>query len=393
MQQNRVDFGLEEVLLEDAVGRVLMQNVTADRDFPPFDRATKDGIAINFHAIQQGITKYKIEGIQAAGDSQKQLHDPMACFEIMTGAVVPAGADTVVMYEQVQLENGVAILQTEKVKERQNVHFQGQDARQGDVLLQAPVKLLPKHVNTLASVGKYKVPVAGLPKVAIISTGDELVEVQEMPEPHQIRKSNVYALKSLLKEDGINGDLYHTQDKEEEIVETLGRLLAQYDVLLLSGGVSKGKYDLIPECLQKLGVEKVFHGIKQRPGKPFWFGVKEDKCVFAFPGNPISTYVCYLLYFRAWLGHSINSPLPAIPVKDIGAMTGLQDFWYHRLVHASWDGTAQKIRTDAIDNSGSGDLVSLNLANGLLSVPPASAPHATPFFTPFSAQVHAYAHL
>ncbi|WP_460880737.1 molybdopterin molybdotransferase MoeA [Pontibacter rugosus] len=336
------------------------------------------------------MTKYKMEGIQAAGAPQQQLQNPVACLEVMTGAMVPAGADTVVMYEQVELKNGEAILQTAQVQGRQNIHFKGMDAKAGDVLLRAPVKLSPKHVNTLASVGKYEVAVARLPKVAVISTGDELVDVHEEPELHQIRKSNVYALKSLLKEDGILGDLYHIQDEQEEILQTLKQLLATYDVLLLSGGVSKGKYDFIPDALQKLGVEKVFHGIKQRPGKPFWFGVKEDKRVFAFPGNPVSTYVSYLLYFRAWLGYSTGLPLPVIPVADAQGIMGLQDFWYHRLVTATWDGTAQKFQLESVENSGSGDLVSMNLANGLLSMPPATAPEATAFFTPFSAQYYQY---
>lgn len=382
MQEYRVDFGLEEVSLEAVNGRVLQEDILADRPFPPFDRATKDGVALRYQAFKAGVRQFLIKGIQAAGQAQKELKEAEGCLEVMTGAVVPAGADTVVPYEETDIKKETAFVNTSQLRQGQNIHFTASDAMEGEVLLRAPARLRAQHVNTLATVGKSFVQVARLPRVAVISTGNELVEGEETPELHQIRKSNVYALKSLLKEEGIAGDHYHLQDNPEAIGNKLKELLETYDVLLISGGVSKGKYDYVPESLHALGVEKVFHGIKQRPGKPFWFGTKEDKRVFAFPGNPVSTFVCYLLYFRNWLDYSANCPQPVMEIPNAG-QNNLKDFWHHRLVEARWSSGKARFELEEVNISGSGDLVGLNKANGILSVPPAGVAQE-PRFTPFA---------
>lgn len=372
MHDFRLNLGQEHVQLEEATGRILQESIVADRDFPPFDRVTKDGIAIKYETYQNGTRQFIVKGIQAAGTTQTQLHEVAGCLEVMTGAILPAGTDTVIMYEQIEITDGLATIHTDTVKPQQNIHFRGMDAQVGDVLLQGPCKLTSGHVNTLATIGKSRVTVSRLPRVAIISTGDELVALNKRPEPHQIRKSNVYALKSLLREEGMHAELYHINDEQDAVLQELGALLEKYDVLLVTGGVSKGKYDFVPDALEKLGVRKVFHGVKQRPGKPFWFGTKEAKRVFAFPGNPVSTFVCYQVYFKVWLGHSIGWPLPQI---QLHAETGpaLENFWHHRLVKTTWDNQAQAFKVDVLHTSGSGDLVSLNQANGILSVPPQSS--------------------
>lgn len=388
MQQYAVDFGTAQVALEDTPGRILREPIRADRDFPPFDRVTKDGIALKYEAIEKGLRQFTIQDIQAAGQPQKELSDPKDCLEVMTGAIMPKGTDTVIPYEEVEIKGNIAMVTGEQVRPFINLHLKASDAHKGDLLMEAPLWLRTKHINTLATVGKFQVTVAKLPRVAVISTGDELVEVEESPELHQIRRSNVYALKSLLREEGIRASHYHLKDEQQEIRSKLAELLETYDVLLLSGGVSKGKYDFLPECLEQLGVKKIFHFVKQRPGKPFWFGAKGNKRVFAFPGNPISTKVCYLLYFRAWLGHSTGLALPFMPMQ-LAEHTNSADFYHLRLVKAFWDGQKQLLEVEEVNISSSGDLVSLNEANGLLCIP-GSQSTTRQFFVPFSREFYAY---
>lgn len=389
IQQYAVDFGTEQVALEETPGRILKDSVTADRDFPPFDRVTKDGIAVKYESIEKGLRQFTIEGIQAAGQPQKELLSPEGCLEVMTGAIMPKGTDTVIPYEEVEIKEQVAVLTGGEVRAFHNIHRKASDALKGDTIMDAPLWLRTKHINTLATVGKAQVSVAKLPRVAVISTGDELVEVEEAPELHQIRRSNVYALKGLLREEGIRASHYHIKDEQEEIRRKLAELLETYDVLLLSGGVSKGKYDFLPDCLDALGVEKVFHFVKQRPGKPFWFGAKGNKRVFAFPGNPISTKVCYLLYFRTWLGYSAGFPLPIMPMQLAGHTNKSADFYHQRLVKAWWNGQKQLLEVEEVNISSSGDLVSLNEANGLLCIP-GNQSTAQQFFVPFSREFYEY---
>ena len=389
MQQYAVDFGTEELAPEDTPGRILKENILADRDFPPFDRVTKDGIAINYEAIEKGGRQFKIQGIQAAGQAQKELLSPEGCLEVMTGAILPKGADTIIPYEEVEIKENTAILTGEQPRPFHNLHLKASDARKGDLLMEAPLWLRTKHINMLATVGKEQVKVARLPKVAVISTGDELVEVNETPKLHQIRRSNVFALKGLLREEGIYANAYHLKDEQQDIQAKLGELLEAYDVLLLSGGVSKGKYDFLPECLEELGVKKVLHFVKQRPGKPFWFGAKGNKRVFAFPGNPISTKVCYLLYFRTWLGYSTGHPLPFMPMELKEYTNKSEDFYHQRLVQAYWNAAKQTLDIEEVNISSSGDLLSLNQANGLLCIP-GSRSSVKQFFIPFSREFYDY---
>ncbi|MEQ8419092.1 MAG: molybdopterin molybdotransferase MoeA, partial [Arenibacter algicola] len=196
------DFGLEQIPLETAMGRVLAEDIVADRNFPPFNRATKDGIAINYDAIENGLTSFKIEGVLAAGMPSQQLKDTSNCIEIMTGAVVPDNADTVVMYEHLIIENGAATL-TKNPNRGQDIHLDGSDQKKGDLVLKKHCILSASEIGVLAAVGKASVKVRKLPKVAIVSTGNELVEVEEIPLPHQIRKSNIHTLYAALSEEGI----------------------------------------------------------------------------------------------------------------------------------------------------------------------------------------------
>ncbi len=272
----------EKVSLDLVNGRILAEEIRADRDLPPFNRATMDGIAIASKSFENGQRDFLIEGIQAAGQPQQTLTGQTRCFEIMTGAPLPKGTDSVIPYESILIENKIAKL-SDAVQMSQNIHHQGRDAKHNDILLSRGFKISPAEVALLASVGKSKISVFKHPAAAIISTGDELVNVDQIPLPHKIRKSNSYMLAAALEELSCKADLFHVIDDKLEIKGTLEEILNRYELVILSGGVSKGKFDFIPQILESLGVKKLFHQISQRPGKPMWFGRSEKNIVFALP--------------------------------------------------------------------------------------------------------------
>ena len=199
IDESLLALGVEKLPLEESTGRILKQKVVADRDFPPFDRVMMDGIAIQFDEWQNGRRSFKIEGLSAAGTPKGSLNNDTACLEIMTGAVMPANADTVVNYELVTIVDGIATIDNDaKIKNGQHIHEQGMDRKTGDVLLDKECVISPAEIAILATVGISEVTVATAAKVAVIATGDELVDVTETPEPHQIRKSNVHSMVSAL---------------------------------------------------------------------------------------------------------------------------------------------------------------------------------------------------
>lgn len=365
--ENTIEFGTESVSLANAVGRILAEPIYADRDFPPFDRVTKDGIAINFTSHKKGNHSFAIQEIAAAGAVQKTLVNPNHCIEVMTGAMLPKGTDTVVMYEHLQLERGVAKISVAP-KNGQNIHKKGSDEPKGSLLLEAGLPIGTAEIGVLATVGKTELLIKKLPKVGIISTGNELVNVEELPAPHQIRKSNSWALQAALNDIGVRSELLHFQDSKEELVEGLKAALVNFDVLLLSGGVSKGKFDYLPEVLTELGVEKLFHKVKQRPGKPFWFGKNDDCTLFAFPGNPASTFANYHIYFLPWFAKSLGFTKSKNYVVLNQAFEN--DLDLNRFVLAKTKLLEGTIKANLVQDNGSGDLTSLARADGLISLEP-----------------------
>ena len=305
--ENTIDLQTETIKLENAIGRQLRENLIADRPFPPFNRVAMDGIAIRFADFENGQRTFPIIGVQAAGSSQLFVSESGVCVEVMTGAMLPKGVDTVIRYEDILIEKNQARVQVETIKNGQNVHKKGTDRTQGEILVKTGQLISPAEVGVAATVGKSELQVTKLPKVAIISTGDELVNVSEIPKPYQIRSSNVYTISTLLKQYQIKPELFHIVDNQQATIEKLRVLLNDFDVLILSGGVSKGKFDYIPAALESLNVEKLFHRVRQKPGKPFWFGKNvANKVVFALPGNPASSFMCTNRYFLPWLRASMN---------------------------------------------------------------------------------------
>jgi molybdopterin molybdotransferase len=296
----------ESVPLTDAVGRVLAEQIIADRDFPPFDRVAMDGISISFDQLKFK-REFQIEDLQAAGQPIKHLKDKTQCIEVMTGAVLPVGTDTVIRYEDVIIKDGMAAIGAVDIRPRQNVHSQGQDARSGEILVEAGATISPAEIALLATVGRSAVRVKTLPRAAVVASGDELVAVSDTPLAHQIRRSNTYALQGAMKKIGWQSEQFHLPDDRETLYQSLTLILADHDVVILSGGVSKGKFDYVPEILQQAGIRQVFHQVSQRPGKPFWFGVSDSgKVVFALPGNPVSTFMCFHRFVKPWLLKSLG---------------------------------------------------------------------------------------
>ncbi len=363
------DFGKEYISYDHASGRVLAEDLTADRDFPPFDRPTVDGIAIRFDAYEKGRRSFIVKAVQSAGEPPISVDSGDECIEIMTGAALDHSVDTVIRYEDISLDNGIANLNID-IKKGQNIHLKGKDKKEGEVLVKASQIITPAIIGIASSIGKTSVSVKKLPKIVIISTGDEMVNPESIPSPYQLRRSNGITIQSVLKKYNIEADTLHLNDDYEEIKKELSRCTHQYDVLLMSGGVSMGKFDYLPRACEELGIEKLFHKIKQRPGKPFWFGKnKEQKLVFAFPGNPVSVFMCLHRYFIPWLEKSLaisgSSPQVAVLQNDIDFPFPLQ---YFAQVKLSVNQLGQ-LTAESVNTNGSGDFSHLAYTNAFMELP------------------------
>ncbi|MEM7109077.1 MAG: molybdopterin molybdotransferase MoeA [Bacteroidota bacterium] len=370
LSQNTLDFGTEEIPLEDAMGRLVTENISADRDFPPYDRVAMDGIAIRYSSFGKGTRAFQIKGSAPAGAPQMELTDASGCIEVMTGSILPQGVDTVVRYEDIYIFNGNARIELDTIKFQQNVHFRGEDRKQGDLIIPERTRLSTAEIGVCATVGKKYLKVAALPKAVIVSTGDELVEIDQLPLPHQLRQSNVYQIKMALKDRGLTVETNHVNDHLEAITEKLASWVNHYDVIILSGGVSKGKFDYLPKALEMIGVSKKFHGVRQRPGKPFWFGMYQNKCaLFAFPGNPVSSFVCAQRYLNYWLnlclGLKSNNQPSALLKEDV---VFKPDLTYFLEVKIEFNEQAQLMATPAKGN-GSGDLANLVDTDAFIELP------------------------
>jgi molybdopterin molybdotransferase len=360
-------YGIEDVPLQEMYNRFLAKDIMADRDSPPFDRVMMDGIAIDSSILlDNNKNSFFIEGIQAAGDTQKKLADKNNCLEVMTGAILPENTDTIVPYEDIEITDNTAHLK-QPVVAKKYIHLKGSDHQKGLLALPKGRRLTAADAGLVASVGIAMVPVFAMPKIAIVATGNELVEVTAIAEKHQVRMSNVYALQAALNKDRIASTIFHLTDDEAILLKQLASIINDFDVVLISGGVSKGKYDFVPAILDKLGVQKLFHQVAQRPGKPFWFGhqPQQNTHVFAFPGNPVSTFVCHQYYFRHWLFACFGNVLKLSMVKVTGNATVSNNLTQFLPVMAS--DTSNKVTI--VSNNGSGDLFSLSAIDGFVLLP------------------------
>lgn len=370
IQSRLVQFGSEAIETTTASGRILQQDIKTDRPLPPYHRVTMDGIAIRFDSYDSGHIAFKIDGVAAAGSAQLTLKNDNHCLEVMTGAVLPQNTDTVIRYEDVDIQDQLAVLHDITITKQQNVHFQGSDRSEGEIVVTAGTVISPIEIGIAASTGHSTLLVSAHPKVAIISTGDELVNIEESPHTFQIRRSNVHMIQTALDDLHISSIRYHLLDNYDEVVRSLKNLVQTYDVLILSGGVSKGKFDFLPKALDELGVSKLFHKIKQRPGKPFWFGELEGQCtVFALPGNPVSSFMCTMNYILPWFSSSLNRQTKvdthAILSSDIQFKP---DLTYYPIVQLKSSDKGELL-ADPVNNNGSGDFASLADGNAFLELP------------------------
>ena len=364
------NFGIESIPFNAANGRVLKEELVADRDFPPFNRVTMDGIAINYSRFLSGQREFQIQSLQAAGSVQQTLTNIEYCIEVMTGAVLPENTDAVIRYEDLDINDNIATITIENINHQQNIHQQGTDRTLNQAIVIPPKIISSAEIGIAATIGKTQVAVAKLPSVVIVSTGDELVSVEERPLPHQIRTSNVHTIISALDGWKLQADLLHLPDNEEATVKGLENCIQHYDVIILSGGVSKGKLDFVPNALEKLGVKKLFHRIQQRPGKPFWFGHKVDEAtIFALPGNPVSSFMCINRYFIPWLRKSLDlEPFEQVYAQLAENIIFKPDLTYFAQVKLSHS-EAGILKAMPVEGHGSGDLANLTDADAFIELP------------------------
>ena len=302
-------------------GRVLAEDIHAERDQPPFDRVTMDGIAIAHRDYAAGVRSFEVVGIQAAG-AEPLAVGAKQCAEVMTGAVLPGGADTVVPVERVQRNGSAAAITADAtVAAEQFVHRRGSDRTQGSLCLSAGTRLGPPEIAVLAGAGHATALVTDLPRVAVMSTGDELVDAGKPIAAHQIRSTNDRAVEASLTLHRLgNVTRARLRDDANALAIAIDRLDMEHDVLVLSGGISMGKFDFVPSVLTELGAKLVLQKVQQRPGRPMWFGVSaRGKPIFALPGNPVSTLVCATRYLLPALRQASGLPPPRQELVELTA--------------------------------------------------------------------------
>jgi len=355
--------------IADALGYVLTQEITADRDYPPFDRSTRDGYAVRASEAHSGATLHCVGEIKA-GDSVSTPLAPQTCIQIMTGAAVPTGADAVVMIEHTQRAADQVTFPRD-ARSGQNIVPRASEAVSGRTLLAPGTRLGYAELAIAAQVGATELRCAAKPRVAILSTGDEVVPIDAQPGPFQIRNSNSVSLAAQARLAGGEPVLLgNAPDKIEELGAKIERGLKE-DILVLSGGVSMGKYDLVESVLKALGAEFFFDAVAIRPGKPAVFARCQNSSVFGLPGNPVSTMVTFELFVTPAidiLSGAAPRPLQLVQAHLAEPMTekpGLTHFLPAKLEWPS--GATPQVR--ALPWQGSGDIATLAQANCYLVIP------------------------
>jgi molybdopterin molybdotransferase len=354
-----------------AVGLVLAEDVVSDIDMPPYDKSMMDGYAVRSADLATGQAILTvIEEITAGQTPQRPVGSKQAA-RIMTGAPIPAGADAVVQIERTRmLENHQVQIDDRPPTPGKNILVQAREMRRGETILPAGMILRPPSIGLLSTVGRTTVQVHPQPTVAVIATGDEMVEADQLPGPGQIRNSNGPMLTALAsRAGGLPRYLGIARDK----VESLQSLIAdglQSAVLLLSGGVSAGKLDLVPGVLQDLGVQPHFHKVEMKPGKPIFFGIKEEHLVFGLPGNPVSALVCFELFvrpaIRRLMGHrDAGTEMVPMPLAEDFTYSTDRPTYHPACVEAGPQGW----RVRAVPWFGSADLRALAQTNALVLFP------------------------
>lgn len=364
----------EKINILDSLGLVLAEDVVATDDIPPFDNSAMDGYAViaeDTEAASENspVTLKVIEDLPAGCVPQKRVA-PGEATRIMTGAPLPAGADAVVIVERTRLcGNKVEVLT--QVYPGANVRDRGEDVSRGETVLRKGAEIRPQEMGMLASLGRREAAVIRRAEVGILATGDELVEIDEEIKPGKIRNSNSYTLSGLAQQYGaVPVDLGRAKDTPEEIETKIRDGIDRTDVLLISGGVSVGKYDVVKMVLEKMGMRTVFWKVAMKPGKPLLFGMLSGKPIFGLPGNPVSSFICFEQFVRPALMRLMGKrdtgkpEMEAILEEEIRVKPGRTQFKRGRVEKRN---SEYYVRTTG--HQGSGILKSLTLANGLIIIP------------------------
>lgn len=368
----------EDCPLGRALGRVLRGPVVADRDLPPFDRVTMDGFALRSDSATTGPRAFRVLGMQAAGMVPLSIEETDTCIEVATGAVLPKGADCVVPYEESHRENASAsmtLMAGTALISGANVHRRASDHAAGTPLIAVGTRLSGREIAVAASCGAANVRVSLIPRIAIVATGDELAEVEAVSlAPHQIRRSNDRALQAGLQAAGYTQvERFHVRDVRPEIVSALQRIITEFDVVILTGGISKGKFDYLPGVLNQLGVAKKIQGVAQRPGKPFWFGITSKTTpIFALPGNPVSTYTCFCRYVLPALDQMSGVPAAEPEYAALDQPVVFTPKLAYLLPVAVKTDSDACVRARPMATNTSGDLAGLLGTTGFVELPVAS---------------------
>jgi len=363
MQQHLPQWRVSEVALEQVGNLPLAQAVVSDRPYPPYHRVIMDGIAVAWSAYSSGQREFTLQGLTAAGMPPVTLTDPQSCWEVMTGAVLPEGADLVIPYEDLEITAGqVKVIKETSRRSLDYVHLKGSDCPAGQEILPVGANINSPRCGILAALGYSKVAVAQPPTVELVATGDELVVIAASPKPHQIRCSNVYALQSALQQAGYTGiSITHLPDDPQAIREHYQHARREKQLLIYSGGVSKGKKDYLPQIWQEMGVNQLLYGVAQRPGKPMWFGVDQvyETAIWGLPGNPVSSLVCL---------HRYLLKMPPVWGKLTQNVVFTPNLTYFLPVKCFYNQQAEMV-VEPIKFQNSGDFLALADSHGFIELP------------------------
>lgn len=304
----------EKVNFNNSINRILAEDIYSDIDMPPFNKSAMDGFACKHQDIENDLV---IVGTIAAGVNSNIAIGKNECAKIMTGAKVPDSADCVVMKEHIQelTDNKIRII---KQSSGRNICYKAEDVKSGDIILKRGTKIKAQHVAILAAAGVTNPMVFKMPSVAIISTGDELIEPDNYPQNSQIRNSNGWQMVSQIIDSGLKADYKGiVEDNLDKIYKKIELSLNDNDIVLLSGGVSVGDYDFVPEAIKSLGFQILFHGINMKPGKRILLAKKGDKYIVGMPGNPVSSFIQFEIIVKALISKLTGQQVFTAPVKTI----------------------------------------------------------------------------
>ena len=363
--------------LQEALGLILTENVSADLDLPPFDKALMDGYAVHTADLAAGQTRFQVVEEITAGRTSKRPLGRGEAVAIMTGAPLPAQADAVVMVERTRRDGSLVVIDDTNVRPGNNILCRGRELRTGEVVLTRGTVLTPARLGLLAAVGRVAVTVVPRPSLAIVPTGDELVDPGTMPGPGQIRNSNATMLASFASQAGASSRIQPIAPDEPKALKARLREAMEFDLVLVTGGVSAGRLDLVPEALEALGVTRVFHKVRVKPGKPIWFGIGPVRAngssplVFGLPGNPVSGLIGFLLFVRPAIDALLAKESPfdrTIEAKLARPFTHAGDRpTYHPARRSGGNGSAFEI--EPLDWAGSADLRTVAGSGGFAVFP------------------------